>query len=509
MGYLDDLLATTAAGFPSRRCLIEQGGTTASYEQLNVRAEAIAAALRKIGVRPGDRVGICAPKSIATVAAIFGVLRAGAAYVPVDPSAPMPRSAGIFADCQVRAILVVADLAEPLTGSMADLHPVAVRSAIDAFACLTATGECVQSGAEISYILYTSGSTGKPKGVVHTHASARAFVDWCSAEFAPQPEDCFSAHAPFHFDLSILDLFVPIKHGASIRIIGADEGKQPAALVDLLAKGQLTFWYSTPTVLRSMMEYGGLADRDIPGLRIICFAGEVFPIKHLKALAAILSRPAYYNLFGPTETNVCTYFRFGDIAALDDRADVPIGFASSDDELMICDPDFRKVAVGEPGELFVTGGSVMTGYWGLPQRNAVSFADIDGQRWYRTGEIVLLRADGALLYRGRADRMVKRRGHRIELGEIEAAMLRHPDIVQGAAVAVPDPSGDMQIVFFHRWSGSGAPSAIILKRHASQQLPMSMIPDRFQALAELPMTSTDKIDFQKLQDAARGLFANR
>jgi amino acid adenylation domain-containing protein len=509
MRTLDSLLKETASAMPSNLCLIQRDGTTVTYGKLSAMAAAIHAHLRAEGIGPGDRVGLCANKSIAAVSAIFAIMRCGAAYVPVDPRAPSARSAGIFSNCKVRAVLADANQSAALIAESRDRHPLTPAGTIGGLHCLRASAsDCERSEPALAYILYTSGSTGVPKGVVHTHASALAFVDWCSKIFSPTAADRFSSHAPLHFDLSVLDLYLAVKHGAAVRIIDTDEGRQPGALVDLAEKDRLTIWYSTPTVLRSMVEYGGLAERDLSALRVVCYAGEVFPTKQLKALGRALPHPTYYNLFGPTETNVCTCFRLGTPSEMDDDEVVPIGFAASGDRLMIVEPDGSPVAEGEMGELLVSGGSVMTGYWNLPERNASAFVEICGARWYRTGDLVRKREDGALVYHGRGDRMVKRRGYRIELGEIEAAMLRNPAIQQGAAVQVTDPSGDVHIVHFYCADASAGLTLLALKRFAATQLPNYMIPDRFHSLDVLPMTSTDKIDYQSLKESARGFFAH-
>ncbi len=278
------------------------------YEALEALADTIALSLAAIGIGAGDRVGICRAKDALSVAAIFGILRVGAAYVPADPRAPVPRSAGIFADCQVAAILIDEAGAEAMEAAMRADFQVARGSDIAGMACLKAKGLAEKGPGDTAYILYTSGSTGKPKGVTHTHSTALAFVNWCSQRFTPTPADVFSSHAPFHFDLSILDLYVPIRHGASVRIIDADEGKNPALLVEMIEKDRISNWYSTPTILRAIVDFGGLEKRNLSSLRVVCFAGEVFPTKHLKRLASLLPPVRYLNLFGPTETNVCTYF---------------------------------------------------------------------------------------------------------------------------------------------------------------------------------------------------------
>lgn len=508
MERLEDLLAATARAMPDAVYLREKGGGRVSYADLDAAAGAVAEALRGMGIGPGDRIGLCLHKTAATVAALFGILKAGAAYVPVDRGAPVARGAGIFADCGVAAILTDEEASGPLMAELAGAHPVSRVADTGGLVCLRASREREKAPADTAYILYTSGSTGKPKGVVHTHASALAYVRWCEATFTPKQSDCFSSHAPFHFDLSILDLYVPIHAGASVRLIGADEGRQPGELVRMIERDRITNWYSTPTILRAMTDFGHPEDFDLGSLRVICFAGEVFPTPHLKALARALPRPRYYNLFGPTETNVCTAFALSDPRTMADDESVPIGGVASSNLLRIVDEGGADVPVGQAGELHVAGGSVMTGYWANPERNAAGFVEARGQRWYRTGDIVVERPDGILIYHGRRDRMIKRRGYRIELGEIEAALSRHPAIAEVAVVAVATPTGDSAIVAFYGNKGEAPLSLIALKRHSAEHLPLYMVPDRFEQVGSIPMTSTDKTDYQRLKGLADGLLAH-
>jgi acyl-coenzyme A synthetase/AMP-(fatty) acid ligase len=284
-----------------------------TYGELDEQSDRVRDALVRSGIRRGDRVGICAPKSVPVVVAIFGILKAGAAYVPVDASAPAARNAGIFDDCDT-ALVVMSQSIWPAFASahgndtfdeldnISDGLIVARRRSME-----REPAEIVApTPDDVAYILYTSGSTGKPKGVVHTHLSALGFVNWCSETFAPSSEDRFSSHAPFHFDLSILDIYVPLKHGAALILFGDDVGKQPTRLAGLIAQSRITVWYSTPSILRLLVEYGKLDQLDFTDLRLVLFAGEVFPVKHLRALKEIWSSPDYFNLYGPTETNVCT-----------------------------------------------------------------------------------------------------------------------------------------------------------------------------------------------------------
>ncbi|MGI9175931.1 MAG: amino acid adenylation domain-containing protein [Rhodothermales bacterium] len=516
---LNALLEASAARRPDHVAIEDPERNAAiTYRDLNRLADVVKDRLVGAGVRPGDRVGVYAHKSIGTVVSIFGILKAGAAYVPVDPDAPPARGAFIFQDCDVRAILAEAALVDALRG-VYNGQGLPEGESLDALsdygvdlALLQAPIREERSAAEpvenLAYILYTSGSTGAPKGVMHTHASALSFVDWCSETFDPTEEDRFSSHAPFHFDLSILDLYVPLKHGATLVLIGEKLGKQPLALAETIAKRRLSVWYSTPSILRLLVEYGRMQTSDYAALRLVFFAGEVFPIKHLAALKAAWPHPRYFNLYGPTETNVCTYYEVPEVVPEDRTEPFPIGKTCENDRARVMNEQDQDVRPGEEGELYVAGGSVMVGYWNLPERTSKAFYvdDADpaerGQavRWYKTGDVVKEDEDGDYLFAGRRDRMVKRRGYRVELGEIEATLYRHPDVQEAAVVALPDEEHGVLIKAFLNWDGEGRPSLIKLKRFASENLPLYMIPDRFSFPSALPKTSTDKIDYQRLQE---------
>jgi amino acid adenylation domain-containing protein len=508
---LEQLLQTSAERQPDALAYGDASGAQISFRDMQAAVDDAAQRLQSYGIRPGDRVGLCLPKSIQTLVLVFAVLKTRAAYVPVDLAAPAGRSATIFSDCRVRAVFCSPDKAEALTVALGEAaHP--VREADepgDLGTCLLAREETEPADPSLAYILYTSGSTGRPKGVAHSHASALAFVDWCNETFAPNSQDRFSSHAPLHFDLSILDIYVPAMSAAYVRLISAEESKQPGNLTRILEEEALTFWYSTPSILKAMIDFGQLEAHDHSTLRTVCFAGEVFPPKHLRRLAAHWPQARYHNLYGPTETNVCTAFEVPDPLSRDDSSAIPIGVAASGDDLLIVDPDGTPAGPEDPGELVVNGPSVMRGYWNDEEKTAGAMLRHAGRDWYRTGDIVERDADGVLIYRGRRDRMVKKRGYRIELGEVEAALLRHESIGSGAVVAIETSDAEVALVAFHTWAGETAPSLIALKRHCGQIVPAYMIPDRFRHLDDLPYTSTDKIDYQKLKEMAGGLFTDR
>ncbi|NNF56963.1 MAG: amino acid adenylation domain-containing protein [Rhodothermaceae bacterium] len=516
MRTLHGLLRDSARQFPDRTAVRDpERDVQVSYRDLDAITDRLQHTLERIGVAQGDRVGLCAPKSIGTVAALFGAMKAGGAYVPVDYSAPASRNAFIFRNCAVKALVVdrtlvdglVAEfgLGAPVAEELTDLRTFGVDLVLlrgPNWAEADEPPAEVDAPEGLSYILYTSGSTGVPKGVMHNHSTALAFVDWCSEVFEPTEEDRFSSHAPFHFDLSILDLYVPIKHGGTLVLVGEDVGKQPLRLAPLIADEGITAWYSTPSILRLLVEYGKLEQHDYSALRIVNFAGEVFPIKYLRATMEAWPHPRYFNLYGPTETNVCTYYEVPDVIAPERTEPLPIGQACSDDRCLVMDTDDTEVPTGEPGELYVAGGSVMLGYWNLPDRNATAFwMDADGTPWYKTGDIVQEDEAGDYLFRGRRDRMVKRRGYRVELGEIEAALYRHDDIAEAAVIAKSN-GGDVHIKAFVAWAGEGKASLIAMKRYCSEALPLYMIPDSFAFEDALPKTSTDKVDYQRLKALA-------
>ena len=503
---LHQLLESSARQHVDRVAVVEPNVGQASYAELDRLADTICDTLRAKGMGEGDRVGIHLAKSIASLASIFGILKCGAAYVPVDSKAPAARNGFIFTDCAVRFVisrnpegtgLVTSQaISQPFGGDnefLADL--VLVPGAPDKPA------DDIDVASNLAYILYTSGSTGKPKGVMLTHTNALAFVDWCSEAFAPNEDDRFSSHAPFHFDLSILDIYLPLKHGARLVLIGEDAGRQPKTLASLISDERISIWYSTPSILRLMLEVKDIDSFDHSCLRIVFFAGEVFPIKHLRALIDLWPDPDYFNLYGPTETNVCTYFKVPTPLPEERTEPVPIGMVCSGDSALVMDEQDTEVPPAGEGELYITGPSVTSGYWNLPERNAVAFhTDAAGTQWYKTGDIVRQDDDGNYIYVSRRDRMIKRHGYRVELGEIEAALYRHESITEAAVVAIPDSDGGLIVKAFINWIGEDRPSIIKLKRFCVENLPAYMIPDRFSVQPELPKTSTDKIDYQRLKE---------
>jgi amino acid adenylation domain-containing protein len=521
-----DYVEASTARFADRTAIVDPAGWSLTYRELDERANRIAGFLVARGVKPGDRVGVIVPKGAHAITAFIGIMKARAAYVPADYAAPASRNRTILADCEVKVAFLAPGCASILSEWPAgrtmpsavvfvgQAPPAAATTPPATFTWEQAVGHAParvdgRASSDLAYILYTSGSTGVPKGVMLSHENAMAFVDWCSDTFTPVQSDRFSSHAPFHFDLSILDIYVPLKHGASIHIISEELGKAPKELARFAAESRLTVWYSTPSILALLVEFGELARHDFTALRLVLFAGEVFPVKHLRELTRRWPWAAYYNLYGPTETNVCTFARIP-LPVPDERATpYPIGWPCSHCFTKVLDGDgAAEAAPGGEGLLYVGGPSVFPGYWNRPEQNALAFLERDGRRWYNTGDVVRLEAADGYIYLGRRDRMVKRRGYRIELGEIERGLYEHASILEAGVISVPDEAAGVRIIAYLAARAHPRPSIIEMKAFCAGHLPSYMSPDVFRFLEALPRTSTDKIDYQSLtrlaEDPGRG-----
>jgi len=503
-------LERSAQMFPERIAVVDPSGREWTYRQLDEASSRVAGFLVSHGVAVGDRVGVIAPKSAEVVATLFGIMKAGAAYVPADYTAPATRNRTLLADCTVTAVFLDPSCAEIvgewpheaqpvvswLPGKQDEQEATAIAwSEVSAHEPLTAPRLARPDG--LAYILYTSGSTGVPKGVKLTHINATAFVDWCSDEFAPEPTDRFSSHAPFHFDLSVLDLYVSVKHGAALYLVSEHLGKTPHDLAAFIASNRLTMWYSTPSILSLLAQFGSLEQHDCSTLRIVNFAGEVFPVKHLRSIVERWPQARFYNLYGPTETNVCTFARIPTPIPAERTESYPIGGACPYCLGVVLDTfNGVEVARGEEGLLHIAGPTLFEGYWGRPSDEL--FFDRDGHRWYNTGDVVREVEGDGYIYVGRRDRMVKRRGYRIELGEIERGLYRHDRLREVAVVALPDASTGVKIVACLTSQAGQRPSIVELKMFCARALPSYMNPDAFVFLDALPRTSTDKVDYQAL-----------
>jgi len=524
MGYLlQHLLERSARHMPEREA-VRMGALALTYGELDRAADRLAACLVRLGLRPGDRVGLHVAKSVDAITAICGVLKAGGVYVPLDPVAPGARLGYILKDCGVRIVLSGPEESrrgrtEPIVEAADPLEAVVVvgeegeaprglpaRRVVrwrDALSDVAEAAPCTGNptiDTDLAYILYTSGSTGEPKGVMISHRNALTFVDWCADKFRIAPEDRLSNHAPFHFDLSIFDVFVALKCGASVHPVPEGLSTFPMRLAEWIENERISVWYSVPSVLTLMALHGKLEQRDLSALRLVLFAGEVFPIKHLQSLISQLPGPRYFNLYGPTETNVCTYHEVDPRTIAERESPLPIGRPCANfGAFAVTEGGERAAVPGQVGELLVRGSGVAMGYWGRPERTAKGFVQNPLESRfrdvvYRTGDLVTSDENGEFLFLGRGDHQIKTRGYRVELGEIESVLYGHKLVREVAVIALPDELIGNRIRAIVSLAEGATATEADLQAYCADRLPRYMVPEVVEFRVELPRTLNGKVD---------------
>ncbi len=514
MAYvLQQLLTKSASRLPEKTAVWARGRSI-SYRELDELSNRLAHLLQQHGVKKGDRVGLLFPKCLESVVCMFAIMKAGGVYVPIDPQAPGDRVSYILNNCGIEVLItldekrrafddatrqglrhcIVLDEARE-SGNGNGIIPWSLLSQYPASHAPAVT----LTETDLAYILYTSGSTGRPKGVMLSHQNALTFVEWCADKFQITDRDRLSNHAPLHFDLSVFDVYNAIEAGATVYLVTEEIALFPTTLAKFMETHEISVWYSVPSALVLLLLHADLKAERLPRLRTILFAGEVFPMKYLKQLAELLPAVELDNLYGPTETNVCTYYRV-DRERLAGMEKLPIGIACENTEVFaVNDQDEIVAKPGGSGELCVRGPSVTYGYWGdtektrkmvVPNRFQPNFEE----KIYRTGDLVTLAEDGNYYFVGRRDSMIKSRGYRIELGEIESALLSHPAVREAAAVAVPDDVVGNRIKAIVASHSLQSIKAADLQQHCATRIPRYMIPELIEFRESLPKTSTGKVD---------------
>lgn len=497
-------------------------GDELSYGELERRANSVANVLGEHGVGRGDRVGLYGHKSLELFAAMHGVMKAGAAYVPINPDAPPAYVRHVVDDCEIRH-LVTGGTKRKAVAELAAATPIRLCLGLESVegdaaeaigwetvwqASTTAPAIAVRHD-DIAYIIFTSGSTGRPKGIVHTHRSALAYADVASTTFDFQPTDRITNHAPLNFDLSTLELFGGVVRAATVVMVPEGHARLPASFSQLLQDEAVTVVNTVPYALVQLLHRGALDERDLSSIRWVLFGGEVFPTKDLRALMDRMPGARFGNVYGPAEVNGCTYYVVPDDLDADDPP-ISIGGLYVGMEAMVVDQNDDEVPVGDVGELLIRSDAHMREYWGqlaLTERSRLRRSRRDGTEdiFYRTGDLVARRPDGTFRLIGRKDRQVKSRGHRIELDEVEAALISHHAIEQAVVYTVPDGDGSQQIeavVTLYR-DASGVDETA-LRRHAAGLLPKYALPRELRIVASVPRTSTGKADRVALAALARG-----
>ena len=501
-----DFIDAQAARTPERTAIVH-GGQRVSYGQLARRADGIAARLLALGVRPGDLVGLHLHRGPQLVAGLMGILKAGAAYVPLDPAYPAERLAFMLDDSGARLVLGERALQAQLPAGARTF--LAVDDIADRAADAPAVSVAVDP-ASPAYVIYTSGSTGRPKGVLLPH---RALVNFFAA-MLHQPGmtagDTICAVTTLSFDIAVLELLLPFTLGATVAIADTATAADGLALAELIDACGATLVQATPATWRMLLDAGWKGRH---GLRIIS-GGEPMTRELADGLLARVAQ--LWNLYGPTET---TIYSTGERVLPGDGL-ITIGKPVSNTQVYLVDRHLQPVPVGVPGELLIGGLGVAIGYHARPELTAEKFiadpfSGVPGSRLYRTGDLVRWTRDGRLDMLGRIDNQVKLRGFRIELGEIEAVLASHPACRQAVVVCREDRPGDKRLAAYVRADAShmapadGAAFIASLRAQLAQAVPAYMVPPAFVLLQQFPMTPNGKVDRRALPVPDRAALSGR
>nr|BFE59934.1 hypothetical protein GCM10020063_044600 [Dactylosporangium thailandense] len=478
---------------PHEVALRYRGGTT-TFGELDRRANGIAARLRALGAGPGTFVAIRARRGPGMIAAVLGVAKTGAAYVPVDPALPEARAHVMLADAAARIVLS--------SGGAAQWEPPAGTAVVDADAVPGADAGPEWRGTpdDPAYVIFTSGSTGTPKGVLVAHRALDNLLHWAARAYPTGPGDVGLQVTSLGFDLSVYDIFGLLGSGAGLYVADAEQQKDPALLLDVLLTEPVTFWNSAPTTLAQLMPLLPGPEPAHPGtgtLRLVFLSGDYTPLTLPDALRAVFTRARVISLGGATEATVWSnHFPIEDV----DPAwrSIPYGRPIDNCRYYILDEARRPCPVGVEGDLYIAGVCLAEGYVNRPDLTAERFvedpfASPAGQRMYATGDRAAYRPDGVIVFLGRADTQVKIRGFRVEPGEIEHCLRRHPAVADAVVVPRPDPAGDRKLVAYIVPAGPLPPTRE-LRAFAAQTLPDYMVPNAVVAVPAFPATANGKLD---------------
>ncbi|HET7463026.1 MAG TPA: amino acid adenylation domain-containing protein, partial [Longimicrobium sp.] len=499
-----ELFQAQAARTPDAPAVVGEGEALA-YAELNARANRLARHLRSLGVGPDTRVAVCLERGPEMVAALLAVLKAGGAYVPLDPGHPAERLAYMLGDSAPAAVLTQRALRERVEG--AGVPVLEVDAAAPAWADQPATDpeRGALTPAHAAYVIYTSGSTGRPKGVVVPHRGVVNLLASIQDTVGMEPGDRLLAVTTYAFDISVLELFLPLLHGARTIVLPRERAADPAALAEALRAHAPTVMQATPATWRMLLDAGW---EGAPGLRALC-GGEALPAALATALRGRVG--ALWNVYGPTETTIWSTAHAvpGDAPGAA-GGQVPVGRPLANTRVYLLDPAGEPVPVGVAGELCIGGAGVVRGYLGRPEQTAERFvadpfAAGPGARMYRTGDRARWLADGTIEFLGRTDFQVKVRGFRIEPGEIEARLREHPGVRDAVVLAREDVPGDVRLVAY--LVGDADTEAV--RAHLAAALPEYMVPAAYLWLDGLPLTPNGKLDRKALTAPGGGAYAAR
>lgn len=463
--------------------------TQLSYRELDERSNRLARHLQTLGVKPDTLIGVAMGRSETLVVCLLAILKAGAAYVPLDPTHPKERLCLVINDSEMQILLTTSEMRERLPLDAGGVSVLDVESPAAAFES-TGIVETNAASHNLAYVIYTSGSTGKPKGVMIENRNVVNFFSAMDRAIGCAP-GVWLAVTSFSFDISVLELLWTLTRGFKV-VVHGDEGT--ATIADEITCHGVTHLQMTPSLAR-MLTLDGRAFTALGLLKQVLLGGEAVPASLIHHIRQIV-RGEIHNMYGPTETTIwSTTYRVEEPGST-----VSIGRPISNTQIYLLDAELQPVPVGEIGELFIGGDGVARGYWNRPDLTAERFLTIPSlspHRIYRTGDLARFLPDGNIDFLGRADYQVKLRGHRIEPGEIEAILEQCKGVRQAVVVVREDREGDKRLVAY-LVGATEAESASTLRSVLASKLPDYMIPSAFVFLSELPLTDNGKIDRKAL-----------
>ncbi len=497
-----------------------------SYAELSRRSNQLANFLIDRGIKKGDRIGIFMNKCLELPIAIYGILKAGAAYVPIDPLAPAERINHIVNDCQINYLIsqdskqksfeinrVTDSPLKGIIGMSTELEALQTISWQSIYEHPDSQPKLRIDQQDLAYIIFTSGSTGIPKGIMHTHYSGMSYAAQSAATYSVNDNDVLSNFSSLHFDMSTMDYLTVTYAGATTVIISEAYMKLPASLARFMEEQQFTIWYSVPFALIQLLLHGQLEKRNLESIRWVLYGGEPFPAKHLRELMDCWPHARFSNVYGPAEVNQCTYYHLPDSFKGNEET-IPIGTIWPNAKgLIINDEDEIIDGHHQPGELVVHTPTMMQGYWNNSSLNKNCFYRHEiypgiEQTFYRTGDIVSYDQDNQLILHGRKDRQIKLRGYRIELDEIESVFSKHHSVKEAAAylVDLEQFSDTNQHINYVEVMITLKTQDLVdedaLMQFAQNKLPSYARPKNILITDDFPRTTSGKIDRKSLAKAA-------
>lgn len=517
MNYLlTDSIEQSAKKFPEKEAFVCLDRSV-TYRDFHTQTSQLASLLISRGIRKGDRVGVYLNRSLETAIAVYGIMKAGAAFVPLDPSAPASRIRFLIHDCEIAHIVTnpsqrrgLKSVIEEETGlktiiGISQDWPIKTISWEMVFEQNIIDLELGLMDLDLAYIMYTSGSTGVPKGIMHTHRSGLAYATLTADLYGINENDRVGNHCALHFDMSTLGYLTAPLVSATTIIVTDAHTKMPSSQIQLMEKERISIWYSVPLALIQMIQSGGLEENSMPHLRWVLFGGESFPSKYIRTLMKLWPKCTFSNVYGPAEVNQCTYYNLTSASQSDDP--IPIGKIWKNTCGLILNDQDQEVQTGELGELVIRSATMMQGYWKQPDLTSrslfkrISPSGIE-EIYYRTGDLMKMHTDGNLLFFGRKDRQIKIRGYRVELEEVADTILKFGSAAEAAVVAVPKEDDTLRIVANIVVKENQVLNSEELLTFLKQNMPKYAVPETINIMNNLPRTAAGKTDHQKLREIA-------